>query len=123
MTYRATIDDVRLAFKRFDCACHKWGLIPGGCHLVLSEGSKTYGNAYRVNLTGDRVEEAVPDPNGKPTHYPNGSGHWNPPIGADFLGMTKAEAYNELHSRARVLEDLARLRPECVAAWWGTVTP
>ena len=50
-------------------------------HLVLQEGSKTYGRAYRIHLSGG-------------TKY--GSGHCEPRHFSDYLGMTKAEAETKL---------------------------
>ena len=50
-------------------------------HLVLQEGSKTYGRAWRVHFSGG-------------THY--GSGHWEPRGFSDYLGGTKAEAAHSL---------------------------
>jgi hypothetical protein len=95
-----TAADVRNAFNRYESALRAYGLIPAGHHLVLSEGSKTYGNAYRVNLTGDRAADGS---------YPNGSGHSRPPIGSDYLGMTRAEAAQTLNTMAQCVWDMARL--------------
>jgi len=50
-------------------------------HLVLQEGSKTYGRAYRIHFTGG-------------SKY--GSGHWEPRGFSDYLGGTKAEAAHSL---------------------------
>jgi DNA-nicking Smr family endonuclease len=50
-------------------------------HLVLQEGSKTYGRAFRIHFTGG-------------SKY--GSGHWEPRGFSDYLGMTKAEAEQSL---------------------------
>jgi len=50
-------------------------------HLALQHGSKTYGRAYRIYLTGG-------------TKY--GSGHCEPRYFSDYLGMTKDEAANKL---------------------------
>jgi hypothetical protein len=50
-------------------------------HLVLQEGSKTYGRAYRVHFTGG-------------SKY--GSGHCEPRGFSDYLGGTKAEAAQSL---------------------------
>ena len=58
--------------------------------LVLTHGSKTYGIAYRLN----RI------PMGE-------TGHWRPPVGPDFLGMTAREAYDNLTTRNAVLFDVA----------------
>lgn len=52
-------------------------------HLVLQEGSKTYGRAYRIHFTGG-------------SKY--GSGHCEPRGFSDYLGMTKAEAERTLRS-------------------------
>ena len=50
-------------------------------HLVLQEGSKTYGRAFRIFFTGG-------------SKY--GSGHWQPNGFSDYLGGTKAEAEQSL---------------------------
>lgn len=50
-------------------------------HLALQEGSKTYGRAFRIYLTGGTVY---------------GSGHSSPRHFSDYLGMTKAEAETKL---------------------------
>jgi len=52
-------------------------------HLILQEGSKTYGRAYRIHFTGG-------------SKY--GSGHWEPRGFSDYLGGTKAEAERTLRS-------------------------
>jgi hypothetical protein len=50
-------------------------------HLVLQEGSKTYGRAFRIFFSGG-------------SHY--GSGHWEPRGFSDYLGGSKAEAAQSL---------------------------
>ena len=50
-------------------------------HLVLQEGSKTYGRAFRVHFSGG-------------SKY--GSGHWEPRGFSDYLGGSKAEAAQSL---------------------------
>jgi hypothetical protein len=100
-TTTITARDVGAAFRRYERACKLHDIIPEGMHLALSTGSKTYGTAYRVNLTGDRVTDT--DGN---VSYPHGSGHWPPPAGDDFLGMTRREAYDKLCAYASVIEDL-----------------
>lgn len=52
-------------------------------HLVLQEGSKTYGRAFRIHFTGG-------------SQY--GSGHCEPRGFSDYLGGTKAEAERTLRS-------------------------
>ena len=103
MTNTISITDVRGMFARYERANESAGLIPDGFHLVLSEGSKYYGNAYRVHLTGNRVKLD----NGR-YEWPNGTGHDNPPVGNDFLGMTKRDAYDSLADAARIIEDMTR---------------
>ena len=46
-------------------------------HLVLQEGSKTYGRAFRIFFSGG-------------SHY--GSGHWEPRGFSDYLGGTKTNS-------------------------------
>ena len=96
-----TAHDLRIAQQIYIDTCESFGLIPAGFHLVFSTGSKTYGNAYRVALTGD----AVPYPGG--VDFPNGSGHGHPPIGSDFLGLTKADAERALRERCAAVLDFA----------------
>ena len=50
-------------------------------HLVLQQGSKTYGRAYRIHFTGG-------------SKY--GSGHYEPRGFSSYLGDTKAEAERTL---------------------------
>lgn len=95
-----TVADVRDAFHRYESALRAYGLIPAGYRLVLSEGSKTYGNAFRVNLTGERAADGT---------YPNGSGHSRPPIGSDYLGMTRSEAAQTLSTMAQCVWDMAHV--------------
>ena len=52
-------------------------------HIILEEGSKTYGRAYRVHFTGG-------------SKY--GSGYWEPRGFSNYLGTTKAEAERTLKS-------------------------
>ena len=90
--------NVEAAFGRYVKACQRLGLIPEGMQVGLDHGSKTYGRAFRVYLTGVRAEDGS---------YPQGSGHGRPPAGDDFLGMTKRDAFEALADRARTLEDVA----------------
>jgi hypothetical protein len=50
-------------------------------HLVLQEGSKTYGRAFRIHFSGG-------------SKY--GSGHYEPRGFSDYLGGSKAEAAQSL---------------------------
>jgi hypothetical protein len=98
-TMKITTKDLEAQLARYVRACERLGLIPEGMRVGLDHGSKTYGRAFRVYLTGIRAEDGT---------YPNGSGHGRPPAGDDFLGMTKREAFTVLADRARTLEDVAR---------------
>lgn len=85
-----TIKDVRRAFDNHVAALTRHGLHdPAEGRYVLSEGSKTYGNAYRINFI----------PTGE-------SGHYRPRIGSDFLGFTKREAYEKLTERTQIIGDV-----------------
>ena len=96
-----TAHDLRIAQQIYIDTCETFGLIPDGFHLVFSTGSKTYGNAYRVALVGICVHTAD-----GPT-WPNGSGHGRPPLGSDYLGMTKHDAMRTLRQRCAAVQDLA----------------
>lgn len=64
--------------------------------LDLDIGSLTYGRAYRLYRTG----AARPDGT-------TCSGHYSPPVGDDYLGMTAREAYETLTARTRAIYDTA----------------
>ncbi len=103
MTYRITKAALEQRFENYVNALDCLGMIPEGYRVVLCHGSKTYGNAYRINLTGTPVwNEAW-----HRYDYPNGSGHSHPPTGDDFLGMTKAEAHTKLTAITRTLWEVA----------------
>jgi chromosome condensin MukBEF MukE localization factor len=96
MTNRITNSDLDRVLERFDRACRKLDLIPEGYELGLQNGSKVNGIAYSVFLI------AVADENGD---RPN----WGQRrcIGDGSLGWSKAEAFDRLADRCRVLEDVA----------------
>lgn len=89
MTDRITRADLAAALKSHKLALEACGVKYDG-QFVLEEGSKTYGRAYRLY----RVPEGQ-------------SGHYNPPVGGDYLGMTAREAYENLTTRTSVLWDVA----------------
>lgn len=92
---RAQLDS---AFARHERLCREAGLIPEGMHMHLEEGSPLYGRAWRVCLTGDRVET----PSGP--IWPKGSGCYNPPVGDSYLGQTTREAFEALWTRSAGME-------------------
>ena len=97
MTHPVTIDDLRNAVERYANICTRLGLVPEGSHIGLDEGSQLYGRACRLYVTGNRADDGT---------YPNGSGHSRPPLGDDYLGMTKRDAYHAIQERISVLHDL-----------------
>jgi len=107
MTHRITTKDLDRQLEHYVGALIRLGMLPKGYRIVLSHGSKTYGIAFRINLTGEAVK--VGGPNATVQYlYPNGSGHDWPPTGDDFLGTTKAEAYQTLNAITRTLWAVAK---------------
>jgi hypothetical protein len=95
------MDNIREALAHHRAALMALGITYDGT-LCVSEGSVTYGNAFRIY----RTHVTVIDP---ATNEPRTStGHYSPPVGDDFLGMTKRDAYNNLTARTRVLWDVKR---------------
>lgn len=97
MADRITNRDLAGMLERYKRALDSLGItLAEGERLEMSEGSKTYGIAFRLYTTG------VPG-----IHGEGGTGHGRPPVGDDFLGMTKREAYDMLAERCRTMEDVA----------------
>lgn len=85
-----TITDLRRAVRAHVDTLARHGLIPADVRaFTFTEGSKTNGIAYRIH-----------------TKRGNSSGHYNPTIGDDFLGMTKAEAFETITARTRTIIDV-----------------
>ena len=93
MTRRITNADLDRALASHVGTLNRYKLLPEFANLGLSYGSKTYGRAFRLFVTYT---------DGRP----GWSGHHRPPIGDDYLGMTKAEAYEALTSRTRHIGDV-----------------
>ena len=75
--------DVHNVFARHENLMRRFGLIAPDERLILSEGSPTYGRAWRLNL-GKGYSGA----------------HYNLPYGfEEYLGWSKREAFHELASR------------------------
>ena len=107
---RITTADLDRQHGQYVRALDDLGMIPDGYRVVLSHGSKYNGIAYRINLTGEVVKV------GTRYTFPNGSGHSHPPTGDDFLGMTKAEAYQTLNAITRALWSVKGHQDKAVAA-------
>lgn len=90
MSNRVSISEVLTAAAQVGSMMRQLGLTEG--YPEFSEGSKTYGHAFRLNIV-----------------KPGGSGHYNlpPHLGSDFLGMTKREAFEELQHKRAILWALA----------------
>ena len=78
--------DLQNAFSNYDRAVRQ--LDHNIAKLVIEEGSKTNGHAYRLYA-----------------QLPNETGYREPPVGPSFLGMSKREAVAELNDRARIVND------------------
>lgn len=90
---RITRKDVESVFATYAEVANEHGLVTPGRELVLSIGSKTYGNAYAIH-----------------ERSPESGGLSEPMIGRSFLGMTASEAYTILSERLRTVGDLVRCR-------------
>jgi len=91
---RTTTADVEAAFRRYVALCTENGLVDPAYEIQMSTGSKSNGIAFRVyTILRDR-------------ETPGWSGHRRPPIGGDFLGMTKAEAFDALIERNSTIADV-----------------
>lgn len=78
--------------RRYQAALDALGIqLREGEHIGLDHGSKMYGRAFRLFATG----------------YEGSTGHGRPPVGDDFLGMTKREAFETLATTCRAMEDIA----------------
>lgn len=95
MSQRITVKDVREAFARYQGVCNYYGLHRDGYQLTLQEGSSTYGIGWRVyEVKEDEI----------------GGGQYEPMIGFNYLGATAREAWDELNTRARAIDEAIRLR-------------
>lgn len=108
MSYdRPTSKDVERIFGQYEELVKEYGLIRPGYNLTLDIGSKTYGRAYRVHEVADRsLWGKKGDSNDYRGEY--GSGHYEPTIGQNYLGMTAAEACESLIVRKQMVYDMAR---------------
>lgn len=88
MTTRITLHDLQRALESHTRALQRCGITYDGT-LRLEPGSATYGRAFRLYL--------MP---------PGTTALWSPPIGSDYLGMTKAEAYDNLVTRTQLIYDI-----------------
>lgn len=109
MSERVSLEHVRRQARRYAELCEELGAVPAGYHVGLDEGSATYGRAFRLYVTGDAVRASDGS-----VSFPNGSGHGRPPFGSDFLGMTRAAAYEALLNRCDVLSDVLYLKGQGV---------
>ena len=99
MSNQITMRDLDVQLDRYVANLTALGIAYDG-HIGIQHGSKINGIAFRLYHTG----YPVPDGNGgqRPT-----TGHANPPVGSDFLGMTKREAWEALIAINTVLSDVA----------------
>jgi hypothetical protein len=87
-----TTEDLRNMYRRYIRALLSVGALDEGDRMCLSIGSQTYGRAFRTH----RIEAGS-------------TGHGRPPIGPDYLGWTKKEAFDTLAAIASATEDTHRI--------------
>lgn len=113
MSERITSADLQRALEAHKDCLERYGVEFDG-RLILSEGSKINGIAYRLAVTGfpypcqscGMSASVVPGcERCHGTGIETCTGHRRPPVGDDFLGMTKREAYETLTSRTRAIYD------------------
>lgn len=93
---RATHDTLRKAGEMITEEMHELGMLDKSERMTVEVGSKTYGRAYRIYRTGDKV--GLSD---APLH-----------LGDGFLGMTSGEAYRCLVVLLRTLQAVRISRPQ-----------
>lgn len=124
---RITQADLTRALEAHVTALEKCGITYSG-RMGLSHGSKPNGIAYRLYVTDfdyhcqetkwhltpagnyNGIDYSWDHANCKRCHGTKReicSGHNNPPVGDDYLGMTAREAYDALTSRTRAIYDVA----------------
>lgn len=97
MKDRITDNDLDIMLARYARALDGLRItLNDGERIGLDHGSKTYGRAFRLFVTGEYREDGT-----------RCTGHSRPPVGDDYLGMTKREAFDTLADRCRVMEDVA----------------
>lgn len=108
-TNRITTKDLDRALSAHVQALESAGITYDG-RLGIQQGSKAYGIAYRLYRTGYTVQEW--DRETQTTQTRITSGHANPPVGSDYLGMTAAEAYHTLTTLTGAIYNVSdALRP------------
>ena len=88
--FSPTVEDVQAVFHRYWLAVDRAGVDASGYRLIA--GSKSNGIAWRV-MRRDAVSGALSEPFA---------------ISTGFLGWTKRDAFNTLHTVAFALEDAER---------------
>jgi len=95
MTHRTTTQDIERQLQALEHSLTELNMMPLSDRLHVRVGSKTYGIAFR--LERHTVEGA----------------YGNPPHGIpDFLGMTRREAFDTLHTINRSLWAVLNARRE-----------
>lgn len=95
MSDRITAGRVVVLAVRLDDLARRLGLLADDEHLVIDQGSPTYGRAWRLHSA-----RAI------------GGGHHDGPffLGSGFLGSTTREAYAAIRGMVRALEAVAEAR-------------
>ena len=80
---RVTKNNLDSMFMRLEYSLRRLGKLGDGDRLALEHGSKTYGNAYRVVVLGERRYE---------------------PFGTFHYGFTARDCYDRMHAQCVALE-------------------
>jgi hypothetical protein len=95
MSNTITLADLKIQVKAVETLARELGLITDAEErLILSEGSKTYGRAFRLHVTNVQHHDGTRS-SAHHTFHPAGSG--------GYLGMTKADAHRTLYTMAQAL--------------------
>ena len=87
---RITNTDLEMQLNRYIGLLDMLGMRDDTVTYGIEHGSKLYGRAFRLYVTGGE----------------HGSGHGQPPVGSDYLGMTKREAFDTLATINRTMSDI-----------------
>ncbi len=91
MTERYTQSDVNRAAHAYFMACLRAGLVVESDGIRVQPGSRSQGNSWFLYVSKGGAELVAP------------------PVGADRLGFTAKEAYDNITLRTRCIDDVRRL--------------
>ena len=95
MTERYTQADVNRAARDYLVTCIRTGILDEADSIVISPGSRSQGNSWFLYVSKGGAELVAP------------------PVGADRLGFTAKEAYDNITLRTRCIGDVRRRLLAC----------